>query len=433
MPKHHDSPRKNRFIGAVRAGQSILKAAKENEIPYSTARAINKKFDLTGSTHRRAGSGRPSKLDARGKRTLIKEAKKNRRKPLSEVGMDVVPQVSATTARRVLDEVRLHRRIARSVIFLRPEHKDKRRKWALDHLNWGEEDFERVVYSDEAYIMLGDLKGQVHVTRTPEEVYDEACVVPKFKQSSLRIMVWGCVMRGRKGPLVVLEYPGGRGGGMTAARYQEQVLDRVLHEFYMEMAEERGQIMFQQDGAPCHRAASTRRWLDLNSIEKAPHPPVSPDVNPIEPLWHTLKTRIRSHAHIPTSLDELKLAAKEAWAQISKEDIDKHVKSMEDRVRAVIAAKGGHTLLTDVLLYFLCCTYSIAYLLSSCRAIKVQYICCRITLERSEQRIAAVNGCLKRKHSFFVATASRFPQFKYVTDTIDESASTLYAIVYNIK
>ncbi|KAF7964799.1 hypothetical protein HWV62_2878 [Athelia sp. TMB] len=343
MPKHHDSPRKNRFIGSVQAGLSISRSAKENDIPLSTAKAIYKKYTETGSTTRRRGSGRPTKLDDRGKRTLIKEGRKSRRKPLQELGKAVIPQVSASTARRVLAEVGLHRRVARSVIFLKPEHKHERMRWAEDHSTWTEEDFERVVYSDEAYIVLGDSKGPVFVTRTADEVYDESCVVPKFKQSGLRIMVWGCVMKGRKGPLVVLEYPGGKGGGMTAARYQEQVLDRVLHEFYQEMAEERGQVVFQQDGAPCHRAASTRRWLDLNSIERTPHPAASPDMNPIEPVWHVLKTLIRNRPRIPTSLEELKTAAKEAWAQVSEADIDKHVRSMEDRVRALLSAKGGHT------------------------------------------------------------------------------------------
>ncbi|KZP21900.1 hypothetical protein FIBSPDRAFT_711498, partial [Athelia psychrophila] len=68
-----------------------------------------------------------------------------------------------------------------------------------------------------------------------------------------------------------------------------------------------------------------------------------PDMNPIEPIWHVLKTHIRNRPRIPTSLDELKLAAKEAWAQVSEADIDKHVRSMEDRVQAVLCAKGGHT------------------------------------------------------------------------------------------
>jgi hypothetical protein len=62
-------------------------------------------------------------------------------------------------------------------------------EWAKQDLDW---DFLRVIYSDEAYIVLGDNKfGFIWVTRSPEEVYDDSCVILKFKQSSLRIMVWG--------------------------------------------------------------------------------------------------------------------------------------------------------------------------------------------------------------------------------------------------
>ena len=156
-------------------------------------------------------------------------------------------------------------------------------------------------------------------------------------------MVWGCIMKGSKGPLVVLDYPGGRGGGMTADRYQEQVLDNTLYDYYLKMSEERGQVAFQQDGAPSHRAKSTLSWLSHNSIETFPHPASSPDISPIEPLWKTFKTFIRARPHIPSSINELKLAAQEAWGQISVDDIDSHVRHMEDRVQCLIRAAGGHT------------------------------------------------------------------------------------------
>ena len=57
------------------------------------------------------------------------------------------------------------------------------------------------------------------MTWRPDEEFDEDCLVPTFKQSLVCVMVWGCIMEGRKGPLVVLEYPGGKGGGMNTARY----------------------------------------------------------------------------------------------------------------------------------------------------------------------------------------------------------------------
>jgi hypothetical protein len=68
--------------------------------------------------------------------------------------------------------------------------------------------------------------------RTAEEEFDENCAIPTFKQSAIQVMVWGCVMKGKKGPLVVLEYPGGRGGGMNSERYQTQVLNAHLFDFY---------------------------------------------------------------------------------------------------------------------------------------------------------------------------------------------------------
>ena len=143
--------------------------------------------------------------------------------------------------------------------------------------------------------------------------------------------------------MVVLEYPGGRGGGMTADRYQDQVLDKVLFDYYVQVSEERGQVVFQQDGASCHHAKSTLTWLKRNKIKIFPHPSSSPNLSPIEPLWHRLKTIIRAWSHPPTRLDELKAAVQDAWDQITEEDIEAHVKHMKDRVSAVLKANGGHT------------------------------------------------------------------------------------------
>ena len=76
--------------------------------------------------------------------------------------------------------------------------------------------WERIIWSDECYVYIGDTKGRVYVTRQPDEVLKEDCLVPSFKQSSLRVMIWGCIIKGRKGPLVVLEYLSGKGGGMNS-------------------------------------------------------------------------------------------------------------------------------------------------------------------------------------------------------------------------
>lgn len=46
-------------------------------------------------------------------------------------------------------------------------------------------------------------------------------------------------MRRVRGPLLVLEYPGGKGGGMNGQRYQDQALNGILWDFYISMMEKR--------------------------------------------------------------------------------------------------------------------------------------------------------------------------------------------------
>jgi transposase len=141
----------------------------------------------------------------------------------------------------------------------------------------------------------------------------------------------------------VLDYPGGKGGGMNSRRYQEQVLEGVLKGFYDEMKHERGRIYFQQDGASSHTSKSTKAWFSCEDIPLFFHPANSPDLSPIEPVWHELKKLIRALPNPPTTAEELQAAILNAWEALSMEDIDKYVRSMPDRVRAVTAAKGGHT------------------------------------------------------------------------------------------
>jgi hypothetical protein len=101
-----------------------------------------------------------------------------------------------------------------------------------------------VIWSDKCYIYIGDDQRTVWVTWAVNEEFDKNCIISTFKQSSPRMMIWACIMKGNKGLIVVLEYPGGRGGGMTADKYQDQVLDKVLFDYYVQMSEERGQVIF---------------------------------------------------------------------------------------------------------------------------------------------------------------------------------------------
>ena len=80
---------------------------------------------------------------------------------------------------------------------------------------------------------------------------------------------------------------------MNLACYQEQVLDGVLRDFFVEMKSEKPQLKFQQDNAPSHRSKSMMKWFNKSSILLLFHPPSSPDLSPIEPVWQSSKRYYR--------------------------------------------------------------------------------------------------------------------------------------------
>ena len=85
------------------------------------------------------------------------------------------------------------------------------------------------------------------------------------------------------------------------------------------------------------------KWFNESGIPLLFHPPSSPDLNPIEPVWHELKKVLRALPHLPNTIQELCAAILSVWDTLPIEDVDKHINRMPDRVEAILAAKGGHT------------------------------------------------------------------------------------------
>jgi transposase len=73
----------------------------------TTIESFVKRWQTRGSHHNQPATGRPPRLDARAKRHLAREARKDRRQPLSELRNTVAPQVSVSTVKRALREVGL--------------------------------------------------------------------------------------------------------------------------------------------------------------------------------------------------------------------------------------------------------------------------------------------------------------------------------------
>ena len=72
-------------------------------------------------------------------------------------------------------------------------------------------------------------------------------------------------------------------------------------------------------------------------------PPNSPDLNPIENLWHILRSNVRKKNPRPMKKAEFIAAWKEEWKRLDMHQVRKLIESMPKRLQAVIAANGGST------------------------------------------------------------------------------------------
>ena len=103
-------------------------------------------------------------------------------------------------------------------------------------------------------------------------------------------------------------------------------------------------FVFQQSGAPAHRAYETVEMLRQNTPEFIPPtlwPPNSPDLNPVDyKIWGVLlervyKTRIRDAANLKERLIE-------EWTKFDQIIIDGSINQWQKHLLACRAAEGGH-------------------------------------------------------------------------------------------
>jgi transposase len=321
----------------------MTEIASITDVNRSTVSRILKRHDERGHHNDAPRSGRPPKLDERAIRHIKFTIEPNRRQSLSDVtsliNNSLLSPVSSKTVVRVLhDKMNMHGRIAAKKPFLKAAHKLARLAWAREHREWGEEDWNRIIWTDEASVEIGKDSRRVWVWRRPGERYDEKCLAPTFKSGRQSLMIWGCIANGRLGPLVRIPKEERKG-----TDYVRLILAGPLWDFYSMLLEERGLVAVMEDGAPVHRSKVAKDFRTTHQIEVFPHPAQSPDLNPIEHIWHRLKTRINQRPVIPKNLDEMWVAIQEEWGKIEVDFINNLVNSMPRRVEAVIKAKGSST------------------------------------------------------------------------------------------
>ncbi len=169
---------------------------------------------------------------------------------------------------------------------------------AKAHLKWTVSNWKSVLWSDESKfdILVGN-HGR-HVLWAKEERDCPACY-QRSVQKPASLMVWGCISAYVMGSLHVLE------GTMNAERYI-----KVLEQ-HMRLSRWR---VFQQNYAKPHTTAISMAWLCSRRVRVLNWPSCSPDLLPIENIWHIVKRKICQRR--PQTLQQLETYIRQEWDQI---------------------------------------------------------------------------------------------------------------------
>lgn len=84
-----------------------------------------------------------------------------------------------------------------------------------------------------------------------------------------------------------------------------------------------------------------KKWFGDNNIKVLSHPSSSPDLNPIETLWHKMKQHLRNNPQ--RTIPQLRAKLQEIWDNFPPNMCEDIVDTMPARIKAVVKANGDVT------------------------------------------------------------------------------------------
>lgn len=323
----------------VQQGRSHRTVAEMLHVHHTTIGRVLRRFQETGSDDRRPGQGRPRVTNERDDRFLILSTLRDRfttSTSMQELIRHVRNvQISSSTVRRRLHGAGIASRRPATGPRLTRQHRVARLAFARDHVNWTLEQWKRVLFTDETRVSLRGQDGRMQVWRRAGERYSQVCFSQREPFGGGSVMFWGGINFYARTAIVTVPRP-----ALTADRYIVNILQDHVIPFAPFIGEN---FLLMQDNARPHNARAVTHYLRETGVNKLDWPPRSPDINPIEHLWDTLKRLIRARNPSPQTLHEVEQAVQEEWENIPQESIRNLIRGMRRRLQAVILARGGNT------------------------------------------------------------------------------------------
>lgn len=196
--------------------------------------------------------------------------------------------------------------------------------WSQEQLRTKEE-FRDVIFTDETTVQLEQHSRICFRKRLQPRLLKQRAKHP------IKIHVWGGISL--RGATRVIMF-----SGIINAPRLAVVLEAGLLPFIQEHFPD-GHRLYQ-DNDPKHASQHIEDFFEQHNVNWWPTPPESPDLNPIELVWGSMKQYLRAH-YKPTNLDELKAGIQRFWLSLTPDVCGRYIRHLKKVIPKIIEVQGN--------------------------------------------------------------------------------------------
>jgi transposase len=201
--------------------------------------------------------------------------------------------------------------------FLTEKHKLIRLNWAKEHIDF---DWTKVIFSDEMSIWKDRCTDKCWYIKGNQKIKETL-------KHPIKVHIWGCITLGGFESYYLFK------DNLNSDKYMEILFEHLVPIYV-------NNFIFQQDNSPIHTSKKIKDFLDKSKIKTLKFPPNSPDLNPIENVWHLIKHYMSKITNLTNENFEEKI--NECCKKIDYSNIHNIVSSMHIRIQKIIRSNGNH-------------------------------------------------------------------------------------------